>query len=228
MIRAVLFDLFETLITEFLVQPTRASSLGDALGLQSEAFRVEWKARRPRVVLGQLGFGEALAEISRTLKGSVDAAAVQRVCEQRILEKAVAFAQIDEEGAALIADLRGRGLRLGVVSNCFAEDVHAWSTWPLAREFQCSVFSYAVGLAKPDPRIYLRATCQLGVEPATTVFVGDGADNELAGAELAGLRAFRAVWFSRRWPHVWSSESVDVGLASRQDVLRLVAVRPGT
>jgi hypothetical protein len=58
-------------------------------------------------VLGQLSFGEALTEILRALTGTVDAAAVQRVCEQRIREKAVAFARPDEEIAALISDLRG-------------------------------------------------------------------------------------------------------------------------
>jgi FMN phosphatase YigB (HAD superfamily) len=158
MVKAVLFDLFETLVTESWTQPTRASSVGDALGLEGEAFRVEWKARRPRVVLGRLSFGDALTEISRTLIGSVDTAAVERVCEQRIREKAIAFAATDEEVSALISQLRGQRLSLAVVSNCFAEDVSAWPTWPLAREFQCSVFSFEARVAKPDPEIYLKAT----------------------------------------------------------------------
>jgi putative hydrolase of the HAD superfamily len=222
MVKAVLFDLFETLITEFPVQPTRASSVGDALGLQSHAFRVEWKARRPRVVLGRLGFGEALTEISRTLTGRVDAVAVQRVREQRIREKAAAFDRVDEEIALVIGELRRHGLRLAVASNCFAEDVLSWSRWPLAHEFQSVVFSCAVGAAKPDPQIYLTATGELGIEPAATLFIGDGGDNELVGAGQAGLRAYRAGWFSRRWPGVRPSESVDAGLASPRDVLRLV------
>ena len=222
MIRAVLFDLFETLITESQLPPTRASVLGHALGLDGEAFRLEWKTRRPRVVLGRLSFGEALTEISRALTGSVDAPAVQRVCEQRIREKAIAFREIDGDVAALIGELRGMGLGLAVVSNCFAEDVSAWSTWPLAREFQCSVFSYAAGVAKPDPAIYLKATRGLGVEPEATVFIGDGGDGELVGAQQAGLRAFRAVWFLRRWPHVGSFNG-SVGLVNRRDVLTLVA-----
>jgi putative hydrolase of the HAD superfamily len=223
MVEAVIFDLFETLITESRVPPTRASLLGDTLGLEPEAFRVEWKVRRPRVVLGQLSFGAALTEISRTLAGSVDAAAVQRACEQRIQEKAVAFEKIEEEVTALISELRGQGLALAVVSNCFAEDVHAWSTWPLAREFQCAVFSYAVGVAKPDPQIYLTATRRLAVEPGASVFIGDGADGELAGAEQAGLRAFRAGWFERRWLRLGSSAEAGVALAYCQDVVKLVA-----
>jgi hypothetical protein len=41
MVKAVLFDLFETLVTESGTQPTRASRLGGALGLEDAAFRVE-------------------------------------------------------------------------------------------------------------------------------------------------------------------------------------------
>jgi hypothetical protein len=54
MVRAVVFDLFETLLTVTGTQPTRASSVGAALGLEREPFRVEWKARRPHVVSGRL------------------------------------------------------------------------------------------------------------------------------------------------------------------------------
>ena len=221
MINAVLFDLFETLITESPVLPTRASSLGAALGLQPEAFRVEWKTWRPRVVLGQVSFTDALTEISRNLTGRVDTAAVQRIRTQRIREKAAVYARIDEEVTALIAELRHQGVGLAVISNCFSEDVLAWPACPLAREFQCTAFSFAEGVAKPDSEIYRRAISRLGVEPATAVFIGDGGDDELAGAALAGLRAFRAVWFVRDRP-VQPSGAVSPELANRRDVLTLV------
>jgi HAD superfamily hydrolase (TIGR01509 family) len=225
MIKAILFDLFETLITESRLQPTRASRLGETLGCEPEAFRVAWKARRPRIVLGQLSFAEALTEISTSLAGIVDPAAIERACEQRIREKAAAYAQIDDEVAALVADLRGCGLGLAVISNCFKEDVLEWSTCPLARGFQSTLFSFTEGVAKPDPDIYLRATRRLGVEPAAAVFIGDGADNELAGAERAGVRAFRALWFTGdrlrdQWP-----EAPRFRVSNRQDVLKLVGAR---
>lgn len=221
MVRAVVFDLFETLVTEAGTPPTRVSSVGAALGLEREAFRVEWKARRPHVVTGRLSFGEALTEISRMLAGGVDTTAIERACEQRIREKATVFSTIDEDVSTLIGQLRARSLGLAVVSNGFAEDVRAWPAWPLARAFQSTVFSCVAGVAKPDPEIYLKAIRELGVEPDTAVYIGDGGDDELAGAEKAGLRAFRADWFSRRWPHAGSS-SAGVGLANPRDVLRIV------
>ena len=40
---------------------------------------------------------------------------------------------------------------------------------------------------KPEPEIYLRTAEALGVEPADCFFVGDGANDELAGAERVGM-----------------------------------------
>ncbi len=44
-----------------------------------------------------------------------------------------------------------------------------------------------VGAAKPDRSIYVAAAQALGIEPARLLFVGDGSDDELDGAALAGL-----------------------------------------
>jgi HAD superfamily hydrolase (TIGR01509 family) len=219
MINAVLFDLFETLITESAVRPTRASSLARALGLENEAYRREWKARRPRIVVGELSFADALTEVSQTLVGRVDGVAVQRICEQRIREKAAAYARLDDQVSTLISGLVRRGVVLGVVSNGFREDVLPWSDCSLAPAFAYTAFSCEEGVAKPAPEIYLRAVRRLGVQPETTVYIGDGADNELTGAEQVGLRACRAVWFvpnasqTVAWPELETCE----------DVLRLVA-----
>ncbi len=76
------------------------------------------------------------------------------------------------------------------------------------------MFSYAEHVAKPDPEIYLRTARRLGTKPATAVYIGDGADNELAGAERAGLRTGRAAWYvrdapeKRMWPELSNPEDV--------------------
>jgi len=211
------FDLFETLITE--VGPTRASGLAPVLGLDRQAYRAAWKARRPRIMVGQLSFADALTEISERLAGAVDTAAVQGICQQRLREKADAYARPDDQVSALIAELVRREVRLGIISNGFKEDVFGWAGCSLAPSFQCALFSCDEGVAKPNPEIYLRALHRMGVQPEATMYIGDGGDNELAGAEQAGLRACRAAWFAGRssqdlpWPE----------LARCSDVLRVVA-----
>ena len=153
-------------------------------------------------------------QISQTLGGTVDRAAVQEICQQRMREKAEAYARIDDQVKRLITELTTRHIRLGVISNGFKEDVVGWSDCSLAPVFQCTVFSCHEGVAKPDPEIYVRALHRLGVQPDATVYIGDGGDNELAGAEQAGLRACRAAWFVRNasptlpWPEFTSCGDV--------------------
>ena len=214
MIRAVVFDLYETLVTEAHGLPTRASSLGPALGLDPKAYRPEWKARRPRIVVGELSFSDALTEISTKLTGQADEDAIQHICEQRIREKIEACARPDSRVASLIAALGKAGVRLGVVSNGFKEDVLPWPRCALAPAFHATAFSCDEGVAKPSPEIYRRAIERLGVRPEGAVFVGDGGDNELAGAEQIGLRAFRATWFAQNptatgtWPPLDSPQDL--------------------
>jgi HAD superfamily hydrolase (TIGR01549 family) len=219
MINAVLFDLFETLITESDLQPTRASSLAAALGLENQAYRREWKARRPRIIVGALSFADALTEISQMLAGRVDREAVQRIVEQRIREKSAAYAHMNLQIITVVTNLAQRGIRLAVISNGFKEDVLPWGGCSLAPAFQCTAFSCEEGLAKPNPEIYRRAMHRLEVDPDTAVYIGDGGDNELAGAEHAGLRGYRAAWFVRESPRqgAWPE------LTACEDVLRLEA-----
>ena len=198
MIRAVLFDLFETLVSESGTVQTRASSLGEALGLDDSAFRSTWRQYRPRVVRGDLSFERALVDVGAQLNVGLEPFALQRACERRVREKAVVFQRIESELVAVIRGLHEQGIRLAVVSNCFEEDVRAWSGCALAPWFDGTVFSFAVGMAKPEPEIYLEATRRLAVPPENTLFIGDGADDELLGAGRAGLHAAQAGWFASR------------------------------
>ena len=51
------------------------------------------------------------------------------------------------------------------------------------------ILSFEVGMAKPDPRIYALAAERLGVNAKDCLYVGDGSDGELSGAERAGMTA---------------------------------------
>jgi HAD superfamily hydrolase (TIGR01509 family) len=166
-----------------------------------------------------VSFADALGEISRSLNGRVDVGAIQRVRQDRTREKAAACARIDDTVRELVTALANQGIRLAVISNGFEEDVSGWWRCSLAPQFQCTMFSWAEHVAKPDPEIYLRAMRQLGANAAEAVYIGDGADDELRGAERAGLRAWRAAWYVRDPP----SNGAWPELTTCEDVLSLIA-----
>ena len=86
-------------------------------------------------------------------------------------------------------ELRKHGYRLGLITVCSEDVPEIWDETPFAGLFDSTVFSCAVGLRKPDPRIYRLACEELGVEPREAMFVGDGANDELGGAERVGMHA---------------------------------------
>ena len=219
MLKAVLFDLFETLVTESLTQPPGVSSLAPEFECERESFKSRWKALRPAVTVGQVSFRQALEAIATTLGRHADDATLERLCDERRRIKAEPFALVEHQVLMMVDSLRSRNLRLGVISNCFAEDVAAWPHCSLASRFDCAVFSFEVGLAKPDPDIYMAAIRRLGVDASETWFIGDGASDELSGAERAGLRAFKAIWFLRRWPHFREEPCSPMRFAAVEEVV---------
>ncbi len=88
-----------------------------------------------------------------------------------------------------LQELRRRGFRLGLVSACSEDVAVAWPDTPFAGLFDAEVFSATCGYMKPDPEIFLLTAQGAGVEPDECLFVGDGANDELAGAERVGMRS---------------------------------------
>jgi putative hydrolase of the HAD superfamily len=103
-----------------------------------------------------------------------------------------------------LAALRADGIRLAVLSVCSEEVPAVWAETELAGLFDVETFSSECGLMKPEPEIYLRTAAALGVEPRDCLFVGDGANDELRGAEHVGMTPvlFLPAGQTPLWPEV--------------------------
>lgn len=98
-----------------------------------------------------------------------------------------------------LAALRAAGLRLGLISNA-ADDGNVQRLIDragLRPWFDPILVSAAVGLRKPNPRIFGRVLEAWGLAPAEVVMVGDMLGADILGAQLAGLR------------HVWLTAQAD-------------------
>ncbi|MYZ07403.1 HAD-IA family hydrolase [Streptomyces sp. SID2999] len=88
------------------------------------------------------------------------------------------------DAAHVLAELRRRGIAIGIVSNI------GWDLRPVFRQHgldkyvDAYVLSYEHGVRKPDPRLFAAACAELGVEPERTLMVGD---SRVADGGAAGL-----------------------------------------
>ncbi|WP_426446481.1 HAD family hydrolase [Paenibacillus sp. S-38] len=200
-VQAVFFDLFETLITEYKNGVCKVRRAADPesrsrIGLTQSEFRREWNARHAQRMTGEYpGYHAVLRDICSHHGLGYPEETVQAMYEERVAEKAAAFGEIGEDVRELLRQLKVRGLRIGLISNCTEEEVTAWGGCGLASYFDTVVFSYETGLAKPDPKIYELGCSRLGVRPEDCLFVGDGGSKELEGAGAAGMTSLQAAWY---------------------------------
>jgi putative hydrolase of the HAD superfamily len=181
-VRAVIFDLWNTIAewpherwAQVRVQ------VAERLDVPQEDFDSRW-------------YGE-LAELRETRPFS-DVLAVLDVTPEAAEEMVSLRRDVTRQGlvpvpgaAETITTLRERGLKIGLITVCSEDVPLLWEETPFHGLFDATVFSATCGLRKPDPRIYRLTLEELRVEPVEAVFVGDGANDELAGAERVGMRA---------------------------------------
>jgi epoxide hydrolase-like predicted phosphatase len=88
-----------------------------------------------------------------------------------------------------IRDLKGRGLRLGLLTNNVKEFGEHWRTmFPLEELFEEVVDSSHVGMRKPERGIYELTCSRMGIEPGEAVFIDDNLDN-VEAARAYGMEA---------------------------------------
>ena len=103
--------------------------------------------------------------------------------------------------------LRAAGFKLGVISNWDERLRPLLERLDLARYFDAIVISVETGQTKPDRGIFARAAALLETQPAQILHVGDGLEEDVAGAQAAG---FSALKISRSGANDWGMTSLGV------------------
>lgn len=187
--RAVVLDFYGTL-SDPGVELDRAAAYGEtgrALGLAPEDFWQAIVATFPERAVGALGgTRDTLAEIARRCGGTPDDAALDHALALHLTTAQVL--RSPRPGALeVLGRLRSAGLAVGVLSDCSSELAEAWDTTPYAPLVDAAVFSWRLGLRKPDRQAFLAVTGRLGVEPQDCWYVGDGGSREIWGAGRMGM-----------------------------------------
>src|SRR4051794_28834152 len=164
MYRAALFDFFGTLTQSVQRGPQHADiarGLGCdpdvVVGVLDRSFRA--RAR------GLFGTAEAtLRWVSEQAGGNPCDTRLRQALADRV-HALRADTHLRPEAEPTLRELRARGMRTAVISDCTYELPTILPELPIASLLDASVFSVEVGCCKPDPRVYLTACDRLGVEP---------------------------------------------------------------
>ena len=184
-VQAVLFDFGKVLSNA--EDPTAWAGMLALTGLPEQRFHDAYWAYRhdyDRHTLSALPYWRAVAAHAGT---AFSDAQIDRLIELDV----DVWTNMNDRMVAFAQRLQHAGIRTGILSNigdAMARGIVARLPW-LAGFYHCT-WSYALGLAKPEPAIYLKTAEALDTAPAGILFIDDREENVEAAAQL-GFQTIR-------------------------------------
>jgi putative hydrolase of the HAD superfamily len=199
-IRAVLFDLGNTLVRTWIPEVTYRKVLG-SMGINRSIEEIkealsrtekEFKESNCRSMYGKVKYVEYWekwdSQILRNL-GVAEDESLAREVMGRWYDHADCVAYSDAKET--LTRLKKRNLKLGLISTGYEEDINAiFQKGGLEKGlFDVVVGANTIEKEKPDPEVFKHALKMLQVKPKEALFVGDKIDEDYEGAERVGIHA---------------------------------------
>ena len=189
--KAIIFDLFGTLIDNYSVQGYNRliKDIASILEISIDGFSKLWHDTSYKRTIGIFKTTEdCIRYICNKLKLSVSDENIKK-CEQFRLKNTRINLRLKNGALDILKRLRELRYKIGLITNCSAEVPLLWKKTEFSHFFDVTIFSSSVGMKKPHNQIYSLACEQLGVEPNDCLYIGDGDSNELMGASQFGMDA---------------------------------------
>lgn len=208
MIKAVIFDMYETLITHYECPLYFSAEMAEDAGIPAEKFQELWRTTARDRTIGKMSFGEIIQRILQE-NNMYSEERFQAIVDRRIWTKEETFRHLHEEIIPMLEKLKEKGILLGLISNCFSEEAEVIKKSILYPYFNTSCLSYEEGLQKPDSAIFQRCMERLQVQAEECLYVGDGGSGELEAAQKLGMKAVQATWYLKAHPIQMSKRKED-------------------
>ncbi len=196
MIRAVIFDMFETLVTLFDGRAYLRDSMAKDAGIPVKCFTELWERDEEERTLGGITTEENLFRIFQYYGCRDDT--VKRIIEKRIRRGEDVFCHPHPEVFPMLRELKKRGLRLALISNAYSDEAQWIRQSAFLEYFDVMCLSCEEGLQKPETAIFRKCLNRLGVEADQCLYVGDGGSGELFAAQQLGMFPVQAVWYLKQ------------------------------
>ncbi len=194
MIKAVIFDMYETLITHYKSPLYFSEEMAKDAGISLDKFLPYWRQTEVDRWIGKLTFEDTISTILRQNNCYSDQV-LETIVRKRMETKEEGFRQLHPEIIPMLTKLKERGIKVGLISNCFSEEVVAIRNSVLFPYFDQVYLSYEQQRIKPDHEIYKRCMKELQVSPEECLYIGDGGSFELEAATELGMNARQATWY---------------------------------
>ena len=194
MIKAVIFDMFETLITHFKSPLYFGKQIAEDMDIPEAKFREIWDPTDYARTVGKMTLEEVFEQILHA-SDKYSPELVERLARKRTDAKIECFNHLHKEILPMFEALKKKGYQIGLLSNCYFEEAAVIKNSVLWKYFDVTYLSCEQGMAKPEEEFFLRCSDALGVEPSECLYVGDGGSYELETAQKLGMKPVQAVWY---------------------------------
>jgi HAD superfamily hydrolase (TIGR01509 family) len=189
---AVIFDLGGTLIYQstWQEQDQYIRQMAKVLGVPNDDFLRVWRETYEDRTKGTFGSVQNdIKHICEHLGVPVVDSRIEAAASIPLeITKRMVMAPRDD-ALPVLAHLKRLRYKTGLVSNWSSHLSEVWNDSALARLIDVAVISSAVGLMKPDLRIFQLVAERLKVAPGRCLYVADGYEEELATASEVGMSA---------------------------------------
>ena len=194
MIRAVIFDMFETLITLYESPLYFGPQIAEDVGIPVEKFLSLWNSMEHDRCIGKLTFEDTMENILQHYN-CYSKKLIEDIKQKRISAKREVFCHLHSEIIPMLSKLKENNILIGLISNTFSEEEIVIRESILFSYFDAVFLSSEQGICKPDEQIFNRCTNSLSVQPEECLYIGDGGSYELETAHKLGMKAAQAVWY---------------------------------
>jgi putative hydrolase of the HAD superfamily len=194
MTRAVIFDMYETLITHYHSPLYFGEQMAADAGVPTDKFQTLWRSTEYKRTIGELTLESVLESILRE-NDCYSEMILKKIVEKRIATNEDCFIHLHSEIIPMLSSLKNKGFLLGLISNCFSEEAAVIRRSGLFPYFDAVYLSYEQGIQKPEEEIFQRCMDRLSVEAERCIYIGDGGSSELETARRLGMNAAQAVWY---------------------------------
>ena len=194
-IKAVIFDMFETLVTLTGNRYLSRNMAEDARVAVAEFQQVWWESEYERSS-GKRTTEECIADTLKRI-GRYSDELCEMMVKKRIETKINVFKEesVHPHVMPMLKALREKGIKIAVISNCYDEEAVVIRNSCLTPYIDVPVLSYEQGVCKPEKLIFDRCLAELNLSADECLYVGDGGSRELEMAGAVGMHPVQAAWY---------------------------------